>query len=369
MHVLVAPDKFAGTLSAADAAEAIATGWARTSADDDIRCIPLADGGPGFLEAVHAAVGGTMLPVVVTGPLGEQVPAAVLLAGRTAYVESAQACGLHLVPPGRRDPGLTTTYGVGELLLHAVDAGASSVVLGLGGSATNDGGAGLLAALGTEPGELLRGGPATLAELDGPLDLSPARRRLGEVALTVASDVDVPLLGPRGATAGFAQQKGAPAARLPDLERVLGGLAEAAGAEGAAAAGRPGAGAAGGLGFALLLLGADRVHGIQLVMDVGKFAAAAAAADLVVTGEGAFDWQSLRGKVVTGVAKVAGAAGRPVVVLAGRVDVGQREMASIGVDAAYAMATTPEEVREAMAEPAGRLAELAARVARTWSQI
>jgi glycerate kinase len=364
MRLLVAPDKFAGTLSAVEAADAIVRGWLRTAPDDQLETVPLSDGGPGFVDAMAAAVGGSLVSVPVCGPLGEEVPGAVLLAGSTAYVESAQACGLHLVPLAQRDPGLTTTYGVGQLVAAAVDAGATTVVVGLGGSATNDGGAGLLAALGATPEEPLRGGAAGLADLDGPVDLAPARERVAGVELLAATDVDVPLLGPRGATAGFAEQKGAAPARLPDLERALGRLADALDP---AVASAPGAGAAGGLGYALLLLGARREHGIAHVMAASGFADRARAADLVVTGEGALDWQSLRGKVVAGVAKVAGDVGRPVVALAGRVEVGRRELAAMGVDSAYAMAETPAETRAALDRPAETLEALAARVARTWT--
>ncbi len=375
MRVLIAPDCFTGTLTAPQAAQAVADGWRRHAADDDVVTCPLSDGGPGFLDVLAAALGGSLLPVTVPGPLGEDVPAAVLLVdddgGPTAYVETAQACGLHLVPADRRDPGATTTVGVGHLLRAAREAGARRVVLGLGGSGTNDGGAGLLAVLGAgRPERLAHGGAGLLgtsgADLAG---LAAVREEWAGVELVVASDVDVPLLGFHGASAGYAAQKGATPEQAQALERCLGDLAQAAALAGADPKlhAAPGAGAAGGLGYGLLLLGARRVSGVEAVLAAVGFADRVAAADVVVTGEGRFDWQSLRGKVVTGVARAGLEAGTPVVVLAGQVEVGRREALAIGVETAYAVATNPEQVRAALLDPAGTLAARAERVARTWS--
>ncbi|MGN6687860.1 MAG: glycerate kinase family protein [Actinomycetales bacterium] len=356
MRVVVCPDKFAGTLSAAEAAAAIAEGWRRTAPQAEVVTLPLSDGGPGFLDALHASLGGELLAVTVTGPLGEPVPAAVLQVGETAYLESAQACGLHLVPPQQRPESAetATTRGVGELLLAALDTGARRVVVGLGGSATTDGGAGCLAALGALPG-------ATLSAL---------RERFAGRELVVATDVDVPLLGPRGAARGFAPQKGAGPDAVERLEERLEAWAarwepETRPLRRVAAA--AGAGAAGGLGYALLLLGGRREPGIGTVLDAVGLEAALEGASVVVTGEGMFDWQSLSGKVVSGVAAVAMRHGRPVVVLAGQVLVGRRELATLGVEAAYPVASTPEEVADSLRRPADLLADLAARVARTWT--
>lgn len=379
VRVLVAPDCFTGTLTAGEAAEAIATGWRRHAPADDLVTVPLADGGPGFLDALHAALGGDLLPVAVPGPLGEPAPAAVLLVDGTAYLETAQACGLHLVPPDRRDPGVTSTRGVGELLLAARRAGAGRVVVGLGGSATNDAGAGMIAALAAAAGapdalvERLTGGGAGLRGLtrDDLAGLAEVVAGWSGTDLVVASDVDVPLLGLQGASQVFGPQKGATAEQAAGLDAALGDFALAA----VQALDLPqkvvvqaGAGAAGGLGFGLFLLGAVRESGAQAVIDAVGLAERMADCDLAVTGEGCFDWQSLRGKVVTGVARTAQQAGRPVVVLAGQVQVGRREMLGIGVDAAYPVARTLDDVPAAMADPAGRLAALAERVARTWSR-
>jgi glycerate kinase len=379
MQVLVAPDKFAGTLTAVQAAEAIAEGWRRTAPDDDVVLLPLADGGPGFLDVVAAALGGRRVATTVTGPLGGPVPAAVLLIGQTAYVETAQACGLHLVAEQARDPRRTTSYGVGELVGLAVAEGATTIVLGLGGSGTSDGGAGLLAALGaTAEGPEGLDVTARLAEGTSGLgsihrvDLEPARRAVEGVRLVAASDVDNPLLGLRGAANGFARQKGADDAAVMEIEGALEHLASVLGRrpDGKDPAVALGAGAAGGLGYALLHLGAERVPGIATVLETVRFADRVRSADVVVTGEGSFDWQSLRGKVVSGVAEAALAEGRGCVVLAGRVEVGRREYAATGVSGAYAvvdhLAEQGRPESDAVENPYARLADLAERAARTW---
>ncbi len=210
MRLLIAPDKFAGTLTAVEAAEAIAEGWRRRAPQDETVLVPMADGGPGFCDVLHASLGGDLLAVTVTGPYGDPVPATVLLTGETAYVESAQACGLHLTPQEERDPERATSFGVGELLGAAADAGARRIVVGLGGSATNDGGAGMLAALGATADAPLDRGPVALADVRQ-ADVAPARARLGEAALVAASDEDNPLLGLTGAPNDFGPQK----SRLP----------------------------------------------------------------------------------------------------------------------------------------------------------
>jgi glycerate kinase len=380
VKVLVAPDKFAGTLSAVDAAAAIAEGWRRTAPDDELVEVPLADGGPGFLDVVHAALGGDLLERTVSGPLGEPVAAQVLLVATTAYIESAQACGLHLVPQPR-DPQVSTTYGVGELVRVAIDAGATKVVLGLGGSATNDAGAGLLAALGATAVDatgadatgLLAAGGGGLRDVTR-VDLSAALAAVAGVELVAASDVDNPLLGLRGATNGFGSQKGADDAVLMWLEGSLESFVAAVGrrTDGKDPAVALGAGAAGGLGYALLHLGATRVPGIATVLETVQLARRVGECDLVVTGEGAFDWQSLRGKVVSGVAEAALEQGRACVVIAGRVEVGRREYAATGVSGAYSVI---DDLRDrgipasaAFADPALHLAQVAARAARTWSR-
>jgi glycerate kinase len=365
MRVVIAPDKFAGTLSAVEAAQAIAEGWRRRAPGDELDLVPMADGGPGFVDVLHASLGGDLLGQTVTGPYGERVPAGVLLVGDTAYVESAQACGLHLTAPEDRDAEHATTRGVGELVAAAVDAGARHVVVGLGGSGTNDGGAGLLAALGAVavPDGALDDGPSGLAALES-VDLTAAHKRLDGVAVTLASDVDNPLLGLTGATNVYGPQKGVAQDRLQTLDAMLERLAEATDKKTARA---KGAGAAGGLGFALLLLGASRQPGVELVAEAVGLERRAAGADLVVTGEGAFDFSSRSGKVPYGVAAVAARALVPCIALAGKVLVGSREMRALGVESAYSMVDLVGEERS-FADPAGSLAALAERTARTWSR-
>jgi glycerate kinase len=392
VRVLVAPDCFAGTLTARQAAQAMAAGWKRHAPDDDVTLCPLSDGGPGFLEVLRDALGGRLLAQTVAGPLGGPVTAAVLLVEAsdgvpTAYVESAQACGLHLVPAHRWDPGVTTTLGVGQLLHAARATGARRIVLGLGGSGTNDAGSGMLAGLAAaetldehidEVGaprahheRFCRGGAGLAGVEPGEVTwIAAVRNAWQDIELIAASDVDSPLLGFHGASAAFAPQKGATPERAQELERCLGDFAaavESAGVSERKAAGLPGAGAGGGLGFGLRLLGAQGVPAAQAVLDAVDLPGRLAASDLVVTGEGCFDWQSLRSKVVSAVARAAMECGTPVVVLAGQVLVGRREAQTIGVESAYAVARTPQEIERSLAAPFDALAARAERIARTWS--
>ncbi|HSF26279.1 MAG TPA: glycerate kinase [Actinomycetes bacterium] len=368
MRVLICPDKFAGTMSAPQAAAAIAEGWARARPADELVRVPLADGGPGFLDVLVDALGGRLVAATVRGPLGEPTPATVLVVDDVAYVESAQACGLHLVPAGSRDPAATSTYGVGQLVDVALDEGARTIVVGLGGSATNDAGAGLLAALGARPGEELAAGGVALAGLDQ-VDLAQPRARLAGVGLVAATDVDNPLLGLRGASQVFARQKGADDELVTCLDAALArfaAVAEPGVAPESSLAARAGAGAAGGLGYALMLLGGRRQSGIGTVLEVLGLDALIASADLVVTGEGCLDSQSLHGKVVAGVAQRARGLDRSVLVLAGLVQVGGRELSALGVTAAHAVGDTPQARAQSLAHPVQTLSALAERVAGTW---
>jgi glycerate kinase len=360
MRILIAPDTYAGTLTSAQAAAAIAAGWVRTAPADEVDLVPLSDGGPGFVETLHAALGGSLEAVTVRGPLGEPAPATLLLLDATAYVESAQACGLALT--GGVGARRASTYGVGELLLAAIDAGAREIVVGLGGSGTSDGGAGLLAALGATADRPLDAGPQGLAGLTR-IDLAAARAAVEGVSIVAASDVDNPLTGLFGAAKVFGPQKGLTEDELPGVDGALQDLAAVTDRK---AATEKGAGAAGGLGFALGLLGATRRPGFAVVADVTGLGARIAVADLVVTGEGAFDFTTRGGKVPAGVAALAGEHARPCVVLAGRVDVGNREMRALGVESAYSMVERAGE--RALREPVAVLEELAAHVARQWSR-
>jgi glycerate 2-kinase len=377
MRVVVAPDRFEGSLGAGQAAVAIEAGLRRARPDAEVLRLPLGDGGAGTLEALVAA-GFQRLAVPASGPTGEPVAAAIAVDGRRAFVEMAEASGLKRLPGGRRAPLEATTRGTGELVLAALDLvpgiGARDLVLGIGGSATTDGGAGMAAALGArfldaDGAELPPGGAALLRLAR--IDTSGLDPRLGETRVTVASDVDNPLVGPEGAAAVYGPQKGAG----PDdvllldsaLRRYARVLADDLGLDLAAT---PGAGAAGGLGAgAIAFLGAELRPGIELVLELIGFDRAVAGADLVVTGEGKLDAQSLRGKAPVGVARAAAAHGVPVVVLAGAVEVADRELRAAGFEEAHALLELEPDQRRAMAEAAPLLERLAERVGRAWASL
>lgn len=376
MRVVIAPDSFGGTLSAGQAAEAIAAGWRESAPADVLTLLPLSDGGPGFLHTLAAAVDGRYVDCRVSGPLGQPVAASVLVAGaatggRTAYVEVAQACGLQLVDQADRDPLRATTYGVGQLLLAAAETGARTIVVGLGGSATTDAGGGMFAAVGLD---LLDGTGSALPYGGGSLlalDRIAGAAHLRGVQLVAASDVDNPLVGPHGAAAVFGPQKGADDATVARLEAGLRRWAEVAQRDlpgvPAGLAQLPGGGAAGGLGAALLALGGRRESGLGLVSRVVGLDRALDEADLVLTGEGHFDGQSLRGKVPGGVAAAAAERAVPCVVLAGQVSVGRREQSAAGVEASYSVAGHTGSLAAALADPEGTLRALARAVATDWS--
>jgi glycerate kinase len=376
VRVLIAPDDFAGTLTAGEAAEAIATGWRSRAPEDLLTVMPLSDGGPGFVAAIAASTQGDIVPVAVRGPMGETAIGLVFVAGDTAYVEAAHGCGLALVPADRRVPRTATSYGVGQLIAAALDAGGAlrRIIVGLGGTASTDGGAGLLAALGATALDAHGGavaldeGGARLASV-ATVDLAPARARVSGIEVIAATDVDAPLLGPQGAARGFGPQKGADDGDVEELESALITFVRAVASpdDPVPAENRPGAGAGGGLGFGLMLLGASRVPGIATVMRAVGLEAAIARSDLVITGEGCFDWQSLRGKAVSGVAAAALAQARPVVVIAGRVEVGHREYVAVGVTEAHAIAPG-DAVPGTGAEAARALAARAAHIAGQWSR-
>jgi glycerate kinase len=378
VRVVIAPDSFGGALSATEAAEAVAAGWTRVAPADEVRLLPLADGGTGFVAVLHTALGGHLNEVVVTGPVdGAEVVAQWLRVERdgrvVGYLEAAQACGLHLVTDPSPDTARrATSRGVGELIATAAADGVDELVIGLGGSACTDGGAGALAGLGAAPldagGAALPDGGAALSRCAG---LAKRPGLPAGTTLVVAADVDNPLLGRTGAAAVYGPQKGADLAAVAELDAALTRWAEvlatATGRDPGELAAAPGAGAAGGLGAALSALGGHRVSGAALVRELTGLDAALDACDLVITGEGSFDWQSLRGKLVTSVAQGAAERGLPCVVLAGQVEVGRREAAAIGVAEAHSVAEHAGGVGAALADPGGTLAELAAAVANQWS--
>ncbi len=363
-HVLIAADKFKGSLTAVEVAAHLTAGLRRAAPGLDVTALPVADGGDGTVDAVVAA-GFARRTARVTGPLGEPVEAAWALSGSTAVVEMAEASGLRHVPPGRRAPLTATTYGTGELVRAALDAGARRIVLGVGGSATTDGGAGMLAALGARfldgAGRPLGPGGGALAAL-ARADLSGLDGRLARTDVVLASDVDNPLTGPSGAAAVYGPQKGASPEDVAVLDAALGRLARALDPARASA---PGAGAAGGLGYgALVGLGAGFRPGIEVLLDVVGFGEALTRADLVITGEGSLDAQTLYGKAVQGVATAARARGARVVAVCGRLELGWGDLVVLGVGRAYALSELEPDPERSMAEAGPLLERVGERIAR-----
>lgn len=372
MRVVIAPDKFAGTLSATEAASAISVGWRSAAPGDELILAPMSDGGPGFLDTVAAVFDG-LTTATVEDPIGRNVPASWLqtdVAGtRIAVIESAQACGLMRLSRDEFDPGRASSYGVGQLISVALSSGAHRILVGLGGTAANDGGAGMAQALGVrlldaDGKELPRGGLAL--ERLASIDRSGLDPRLDGVDVIAVADVDNPLVGENGASAVFGRQKGADEETSRRLDAALAHYASVVGIADLAAA--PASGAAGGLGFGLLAFaGATVQPGLALVAGILGLRGKIADADVVVTGEGRFDDQSLRGKVPAGVAEFALAAGVPCVVLAGDVTVDEVSMQAAGIAKAYALTPLAGGTAQALAQPAYWLEKLAAQAAREWS--
>jgi len=373
MKIIIAPDSFKDSLSAQGVAHAIAEGLAQVwPAAQLIKC-PMADGGEGTVEAVLAACDGQWRGARVRGPLGAAVEArwGWLPDSRTAIIEMAEASGLQLVPPGQRDACSSSTFGTGELIRAALDEGASRVILAIGGSATNDGGAGAMQALGValldDQGQALPPGGLALGKL-ARIDLRDLDPRLAGVRFEIAADVDNPLCGPHGASAVFGPQKGASAEQVQQLDRALAHFAgHCAQVLDRDVSDEPGSGAAGGLGFAAkAFLKAQFRTGVEVVAQLTGLADAIDGADLVVTGEGRFDAQTLRGKTPYGVARIAQRRGVPVVVIAGTLGEGYEALYEHGIDAAFALADGPMTLQEACTDAPRLLAERARDIARLW---
>ncbi len=369
-RVLVAADKFKGSLTAVEVADRVTAGLRSIAPGLEVEALPVADGGDGTVAAAVAA-GFDRREVRVQGPLGDPVTAAFALRGDTAVVEMAEASGLQRLPRDTFAPLTASTFGSGELLRAALDAGARTLVFGVGGSATTDGGAGMLAALGARflkaDGEPVAPGGGGLAELAS-ADLSGLDPRLGDVELVLASDVDNPLTGPKGAPAVYGPQKGASPEEVERLDAALGHFATvlegAVGARAAEYAASPGAGAAGGIGYGAMLLGARFRPGIEVMLDVLGFAAALERADLVITGEGSLDQQTLHGKAPAGVAAAARVADREVVAVCGRLALPPEELGRAGIRRAYALTDLEPDVSRCIAEAGPLLERTAARIAR-----
>jgi glycerate kinase len=371
-RLVVAPDSFKESLDANQAAEAIAAGFLRVFPRLDIVRVPMSDGGEGLVRTLVSATGGKLLSCNVTGPLGKQVPAFFgrLGDGETCVVEMAAASGLPLVPPSERNPMVTTTYGTGELIRYALDTGCRHIIVGIGGSATNDGGAGMAQALGAglldSGGKEIGVGALSLKDL-ARIDTSCLDRRLAGVKITVASDVTNPLCGPQGASHVYGPQKGA----TPEMVMVLDGLLRRyAGIIrrdlGVDVTEMPGAGAAGGLGAALVaVLGAVLRPGVEVVLEVvGLEQILRQGADLVVTGEGQINRQTAFGKVPVGVAALAKKFDLPVIALVGSVGEGAEAVLELGIDAYFSLIRKPMTLEECLADAAGLLAAAAEQCAR-----
>jgi glycerate kinase len=371
VRVLIAPQEFKGSLSAAEAARAMAEGLRRALPGAELDLAPMADGGPGTVEALVAAAAGRRLTATVADPLGRPVEAAwgLLEEGSTAVIEMAAASGLVLLRPGERDARRTSTYGTGQLIAAALEAGCRRLIIGLGGSATNDGGAGMAQALGARlsdgEGRDLPPGGAALARL-ARIDVSGLDGRLRDCVVLGATDVTNPLCGPHGASAVYGPQKGASPADVEELDAALAHYAAVIERDlGKRVAEVPGAGAAGGIGAGLIaFLDAELRPGAQLVAEVVGLEKRIAAADLVVTGEGRLDAQTAYGKTVATVARLARAQGRPVVALAGRVDDAREACSALGLEAALSIAPGPLPEAEVMARASELLSTAAERLGR-----
>jgi glycerate kinase len=372
MKIVIAPDSFKESLSAPKVAAAIAQGLSQAAPEAHCVCIPMADGGEGTVEAILAATGGESRINVVQDALGRPIQAQWgWLPGKVAIVEMACAAGLELIATTERDPLRASSFGVGQLIGHALDMGATQIVLGLGGSATNDAGAGMLQALGLglfdAQGKTLAPGGAALANL-AHIDTRTFDPRLKDVHITIASDVNHPLCGLQGASAVFGPQKGATPAQVSKLDTALGHFADVcARTLGKDPRNAPGSGAAGGLGFAAHTWMQARFRpGVEVVAELGGLAVAIQGAQLVITGEGRMDAQTLHGKTPMGVAKIAQAAGVPVIAIAGSLGAGYQALYKTGIVAAFSLVSGPMTLEQACADTEQLLKDRAQDILRLW---
>ncbi len=376
-HVLIAPDKFKGSLTAVEVAAAVRRGLVSVRPDISTVVLPVADGGDGTLDAAVAA-GFERIPVQVSGPVGNPVDTAYAVRDGVAVIEMADACGLNRLPGGQLAPLVASSTGLGQVIRAALDAGAHQVILGVGGSASTDGGAGMLTALGARlldvRGHQLPPGGAALEHLHR-VDLTGLHPPLARVDVILAGDVDNPLLGPTGASWTYAPQKGASPVQVQALESALrrwsvlvaGAMGVPAGDDDHPAATTPGAGAAGGVGFAAIaVLRAESRSGIDLFLELTGFHRQLAGARLVITGEGSLDTQTLRGKAPAGVAAAAGRAGVPVVAVAGQNLLDSIALTTAGFSDAYALLDIEPNPARCMADPGPLLERLAAQIAGDW---
>ncbi len=356
LKIVVAPDSFKGSISARDLCRAVKAGVARVFPQAEVVELPLADGGEGTVENMVYATGGSLVRATARDPLGRPVEAqyGVMGDGQTVVIEVAQASGLPLLGESERNPLTASSRGTGELILDALERGYRRFIIGLGGSAVNDGGAGMMRALGVEfldaSGRPVEEGGAGLARLDR-IDVSKLDSRVGESEFVAASDVTNPLCGPRGASAVFGPQKGATPEMVGTLDRALQRYGEAIERQlGRAVAEQPGAGAAGGMGAALAaFLRADVRSGIDIVMELIRFEERIAGADFILTGEGKLDEQTLSGKVIAGVSRRARNQGVPVIGICGTTDLSYEQEEELGIVAGFSIAPGPCSLEQAMA--------------------
>lgn len=379
MRIVIAPDSFKGSMDARTVAEAFARGVRQVCPEAELDLVPMADGGEGTVAALVAATGGRIIEQTVSGPLGEPVSAfyGLLGDGETAVIEMAAASGLPLLPIERRNPLVTTTYGTGELIRTALDGGARSLIIGIGGSATVDGGVGMAQALGARflnaSGVEIGPGGGALSSL-AQVDLSGLDARLAKTKITVACDVDNPLTGPRGAAAVFGPQKGATPAMVETLDAALAHLAKVIRQDlGKDVEALPGAGAAGGLGAGLIaFLDAGLRPGVGIVVEASRLEERLAGAALCITGEGGTDHQTVLGKTPMGVARAAKAHGVPVLCLSGGLGRGYEAVYDVGIDAVLSIVPGPMSLEEAvrrgpeLAEAAAARALRVARIGARW---
>lgn len=369
MKLVIAPDKFKGSMTALEVADAVETGWRRVLPTTEIIKVPMADGGEGTVRSLVDATEGQLVEVKVTGPLGETRTAVygLLGDGETAVIEMSSASGLALVPREKRNPWITTTYGTGELIKAALGAGRRRLIIGIGGSATNDGGMGMAQALGVrfldEEGRELGSGGGELARL---ARIDTSGMDLPALEVVVACDVSNPLTGPEGASHIYGPQKGATPQMVAELDKALANMAQVVKKDlGLEVSHIPGSGAAGGLGAGLIaFLGAQLKPGVEIVLEVTGLAEKLVGANLVITGEGAMDGQTVYGKTPVGVAKVAKAQGIPVIAVVGSMGSGIEAVYGAGIDAVFTIVQGPCRLDEAIERGPELVAQVSENLAR-----
>lgn len=349
VRIIIAPDSFTGTLTAEEAARAIQQGWKKSDPNAEFLIHPMSDGGPGFLAAIGSGELGEIFEYQVKNLLSELISVQILFLNEVAYIESAKVVGPQFLKSMKRTPLAYSSFGIGQLIKFAAQSGAKKIVVGVGGTASLDGGEGILEAVFDEQ----------------KIDLQNLPTWLKDVEIIAATDVDVPLLGARGAIRGFGKQKGLVESEYDKAEVLIKNKIEAFGRriDGKEPSLILGAGAGGGIGYGLLALGAKRVSGLELVFEISQLEQKIATADLLITGEGSVDWQTLTGKVIMGLAQKAENYGVPTIALAGRVLAGKRELAAAGIVGAYGCVSDSEPVP---LDPYGSLSDLAERLGKTW---